>query len=262
MNIEFLMIGNELLIGKIKDTNSNWMAKRVTKYGHQLKRITTIGDDLVEISNTLSEILSREPDLIVTSGGLGPTFDDMTLQAVALGLNRELELDSHAYGSIKKAYEAASKRGILKFDGMTKEQEKMAYLPSGATPLPNVRGTAPGVKIQEKKTTIFCLPGVPAEMEAMFNNLISPILKAQKGKFIEKGFIFCGIGESQIAPFITEIGKRYPQLWLKTHPRIGISVEVELSITCFNVENGEEVVDKAIMEVEEIVRKLNGTIKS
>ncbi len=149
MNVELLIIGNEILIGKIQDTNSNWFAKKITKYGHQVKRISTIGDNLQEISSALKEILSRKPDIIISSGGLGPTFDDMTLQGIALGLNRELELDKHAYETIKKAYENAYKRGILKDPEMTKEKEKMARLPKGAIPLPNVRGTAPGVKIKE-----------------------------------------------------------------------------------------------------------------
>ncbi len=70
MNVELLMVGNEILIGKTQDTNSNWMAKRITKYGHIVKRITTIGDDVEEISNTLRDVLSREPDVIITSGGL------------------------------------------------------------------------------------------------------------------------------------------------------------------------------------------------
>jgi molybdopterin-biosynthesis enzyme MoeA-like protein len=70
MIIELLMVGNEILIGKTQDTNSNWMAKRITKYGHNLKRITTIGDELEEISNALREILKRGPDIVITSGGL------------------------------------------------------------------------------------------------------------------------------------------------------------------------------------------------
>ncbi|MFX1277762.1 MAG: molybdopterin-binding protein, partial [Promethearchaeota archaeon] len=104
MIVELLIIGNEILIGKTQDTNSNWMAKRITKFGHKLKRVITIGDDLNEISDALRYILSREPDIIVTSGGLGPTFDDMTLEGVSKALNRELELNEHAYHSIKKAY--------------------------------------------------------------------------------------------------------------------------------------------------------------
>jgi len=126
MIVELLMIGNELLIGKTQDTNSNYLAKRITKYGHHLRRITTIGDDLDEISNGLKDIINHQPDLVIISGGLGPTFDDMTLQGVGLALNREIKLNQDAYNSIKKAYDQAYKRGILKLEGMTKERENMS----------------------------------------------------------------------------------------------------------------------------------------
>jgi len=237
------------------------MAKRIAKYGHRLKRITTIGDELDLISYTLQDTLKRKPDIIVTSGGIGPTFDDMTLEGIARGLNRKLELNEHAYNTIKKVYERAYERGLLKLEGMTKEREKMAYLPQDSTPLPNTVGTAPGVKISEKNTIIFILPGVPAEMKAMFRNVITPILKEKKGKFIERSFLFSEIGESQIAPYITKLEEKYPQLWIKTHPKIGLSVEVEVSITCFNVDNGEELVNKALNEARKIVLNLNGKIK-
>ena len=261
MIIEFLMIGNEILIGKTQDTNSNWMVKRITKFGHRVKRITIIGDNIEIISSTIKDILKRSPDIVITSGGIGPTFDDMTLQGIANGLNRNLELNQHAYSSIKKVYDHAHQIGLLKLKGMTKEREKMAYLPKGSVPLPNTIGTAPGVKIEEEKTNIFILPGVPVEMKAMFRNIITPILREKQGKFIEKGFLFSGIGESQIAAYTTELEKKYPQLWIKTHPRIGLSVEVEVSITAFNVQNGEELIDKALNEIREIVIKLKGKIK-
>ncbi len=186
----------------------------------------------------------------------------MTLEGVAKGLNRDIHRDKQAYQSIKKAYENAVSQGILRMEGMTPEREKMANLPKGSTPLPNVRGTAPGVKIVEGSTTIYCLPGVPMEMKAMFNTVIKPILKEQQGSFIQKGFIFSGIGESQIAPHVTKLEKEFPQLWIKTHPRVGLSVEVELSITCFNVENGDEMVDEVLKKAKEIVLKLNGKIKT
>jgi len=261
LKVELLIIGNEILIGKTQDTNSNWMAKRITKYGHHVKRITTIGDELETISNTIQKILDRKPDIIITSGGLGPTFDDMTLVAIASGLKRKLELNKRAYNSIKKVYDRAYKKGLLQLEGMTKEREKMAYLPQDSTPLPNTVGTAPGVKINERNSTIFILPGVPAELKAMFRNIIVPILKEKKGNFIEKGFLFSGIGESQIAAYTNKLEKKYPQLWIKTHPKIGLSVQVEVSITAFNVEDGEELVDKALNEIREIVTKLNGKIK-
>ncbi len=260
MKVELLIIGNEILIGKTQDTNSNWMAKRITKYGHQVKRITTIGDKVKTISETIQRILQRKPDIIITSGGIGPTFDDMTLEGIASGINRKLELNEHAYNSIKKAYENAFHKGLLKLEGMTKERKKMSYLPQRSIPLPNTVGTAPGVKIVEGNSTIFILPGVPAEMKAIFRNIIVPILKEQQSNFIEKGFIFLGIGESQIAAYTNELEKKYPQLWIKTHPRIGLSVEVEVSITAFNVKNGEKLIDKVLNEIREIVTQLDGKI--
>lgn len=261
MNVEILAIGNEILIGKTQDTNSYWLAKKVTRYGHQITRITSIGDELEVISSTLKEILIREPDVIITSGGLGPTFDDMTLKGVSMALERELELDEHAYGAIKKSYEAAFRKGILKLEGMTPEREKMAYLPKGSIPLPNTIGTAPAVKITEGNTIIFCVQGVPMELKATFRNAIMPLLSEKKGKFIEKGFIFMGIGESQIAPYVSELEKKYPQLWIKTHPKIGLSVEVELSITAFNVENGDELIDDVIFQLKKTIIDLTGQIK-
>jgi len=261
MEVEILVIGNEILIGKTIDTNSNWLAKRIAKYGHRLKRITAIEDDIEVISTTLQIILERKPDILITTGGLGPTFDDMTLAGVAKGLNRELKLNQHAYKSIEKAYEHAYKRGILKLEGMTKEREKMSYLPQGSIPLPNIRGTAPGVKITEGDTTLFILPGVPSEMKVIFQNVVKPILKEKRGKFVETGLFFMGIGESQIAPYITKLEEKYSQMWIKTHPRIGLSLEVELSITAFNVENGEEIAEQALDEIREIILGLNGKIR-
>lgn len=260
MDIELLIIGNEILIGKTLDSNSNWMAKRISRYGHHLKRITSVDDNLDTISSALKEIIKRNPDIIITSGGLGPTFDDMTLEGIALGLDRTLELNQHAYTSIKKAYKHAHKQGILKLEGMTKEREKMAYLPQGSIPLPNTVGTAPGVKVKEGNISIFILPGVPTEMKSIFRNIITPILKDKRAKFIEKGFLFSGIGESQIAPYTSELAQKYPQLWIKTHPRIGLSVEVEISITAFNVENGEELVEEVLSEIKKIIIQLGGTI--
>ncbi len=260
MNIEMLMIGNEILIGKTQDTNSNWMIKRITKYGHRVKRIITIGDELEVISETLKEMIKRNPDLIIISGGLGPTFDDITLEGIALGLNRKIELNEHALKLIRKAYKQAYERGLLKLEGMTKERKKMAYLPQGSIPLPNTIGTAPGVRVREQNTTIYMLPGVPRELKSIFRNVIIPFLKETKGEFIEKGFLFSGIGESQIAPYTNSLEEKYSQLWIKTHPRIGLSVEVEVSITAFNVERGEELIDKALDELKDIVIKLEGKI--
>ncbi|TFF99580.1 MAG: competence damage-inducible protein A [Promethearchaeota archaeon] len=261
MILELLVIGNEVLIGKTQDTNSSWMAKRITKYGHKIRRITTIGDDLNEIASAIQEILNRNPDMIISTGGLGPTFDDMTNEGIAQGLDRELVLDEHAYNSIKKAYKNAYEQGILKLEGMTPERKKMAYMPKGSTPLPNTKGTAPGVKLEENNIDIYILPGVPAEMKKMFRTVIKPILKEKKGKFYEDGFIFSGIGESQIAKYTSKLEDKHPDLWIKTHPRVGLSVEVEISITCFDKPTCEKQIEEVLTKLKEIVKELGGTIK-
>jgi molybdopterin-biosynthesis enzyme MoeA-like protein len=98
-------------------------------------------------------------------------------------------------------------------------------------------------------------------MKATFRNALLPYLSERKGKFVEKGFVLAGIGESQLAPYVSKLEEAHPQLWIKTHPRIGLSVEVELSVTCFNVENGEELADKVLEELKTIIISLNGKIK-
>ncbi|TXT57179.1 MAG: hypothetical protein BAJALOKI2v1_520006 [Promethearchaeota archaeon] len=261
MKFELLIIGNEILIGKTQDTNSHWIAKRVTKYGHQINRITTIGDDVEIIAELLKNVLKRKPDVIITTGGLGPTFDDLTLEGIAKGLDRELKLDNDAYESIKKAYENAYDKELVKLKEMTKERKKMAYLPEGSIPLPNLRGTAPGVKLEENGVLIFVLPGVPNELKGMFNKVLKPFLKEEKGTFFEKGFSFSEIGESQIAPYVTELEEKHPDLWIKTHPKVGLAVKVEISITCFNKENCEEQIDMVLQKLKKTVKKLGGKIQ-
>ena len=95
-HVEIISVGNELLIGKIVNTNSYWIAKRVTTLGMKVRRITTVGDDVEEISNAIQEALQRRPRFIITTGGLGPTFDDKTLEGIARGLGRGLRVHEQA----------------------------------------------------------------------------------------------------------------------------------------------------------------------
>ncbi len=260
MQVEILVIGNEILIGKFQDTNSNWMAKRIAKYGHKLTRITSIGDEKKEISKAIREILKRKPELIITSGGIGPTFDDITIESIAKGLKLEIELDKNVYGLIKKVYERAYDKGILKLREMTKEREKMAYIPVGSIALPNPIGVAPGIKIRHNESTIYIFPGVPSELKKMFREFIQPILAKKKGKFIEKGFRLKDIGESQLAPYITKLQKKNPKIWIKTHPLTEYGVTIEISVTAFNLENGRKIIDDVLTTIKKIVIDLGGTI--
>ncbi|MGB9853532.1 MAG: molybdopterin-binding protein, partial [Candidatus Bathyarchaeales archaeon] len=145
VQIEIVCIGNELLIGKTLNTNAQWLAKRATSLGITVKRITVVGDEVEEIANAIREALQRKPRFLITTGGLGPTFDDKTLEGIAKALNRKLELNQKALQMVKEKYEAYAKAGKIEEVEMTPHRVKMAMLPEGAEPLQNPVGTAPGV---------------------------------------------------------------------------------------------------------------------
>src|SRR5712664_4540112 len=124
---EIISVGNELLIGHTLDTNSHWIAKRFTKFGWTLQRITVLRDSLAAIKDGVTGVLRRKPDLLITIGGLGPTHDDMTLKGIALALNKRLVLNLDAFAMVKARYSALGGS-----TGLTRFRRKMATLPEGA----------------------------------------------------------------------------------------------------------------------------------
>ena len=212
---EIISIGNELLIGHTLDTNSHWIAKRFTRFGWTLQRITVLRDSLAAIKDGVTGALRRKPDLLITLGGLGPTHDDMTLMGVALALNKRLALNPEALAMVKARYGA-----LEASTGLTRFRRKMATLPEGAEPLPNPLGTAPGVMIKVGPTALVSLPGVPSEMKAIFTGSVIPFLKSSKGespKEVSIGLV--GIIESALAPALDRTRRAFPGLYFKSHPR-------------------------------------------
>jgi len=225
---EVISIGNELLIGKIVNTNASWLCGKLTHLGFKVRRVTCIGDDLAEISSTINEALNRGAELIVTTGGLGPTFDDMTLQGVAQALNLPLEVNEQALKWVKEKYEQL---GLP----LTPAREKMAKLPAGAIPIRNEHGAAPGVLLKLKgNRMILCLPGVPREMMQLFESSIPLLTEGLTEKFIfkELSFKLSNIPESSLAPIIDEVLRKNPEVYIKSHPRISEAspiIEIHLS---------------------------------
>ena len=215
-NIEIISIGNELLLGNTINTNASWIATRVTSEGAFITRITTIGDQLVEIVKTIRESLRRRPDYVITTGGIGPTFDDMTIKAVAKAVGRKLEVNPTALAMIKQHYSN-------KFPGpvkITKARLKMAILPVNGVAITNPVGTAPGVLIKTKQASIFCLPGVPVEARAIFRKTIAPQIRLRTGnRYVERWVRVLGVMESALAPLIDQAMKRWPGVYIKSHPR-------------------------------------------
>src|SRR3990170_4623575 len=146
-DMEIISLGNELLIGKVLNTNAQWLAKRATNLGITVKRVTVVRDDVDETARAIRETLKRKPQFIVTTGGLGPTFDDKTLESIAKALKRKLEVNQVALEMVKEKYQTyASKRGSNSVE-LTQPRVKMATIPENATPIPNPVGAAPAVRI-------------------------------------------------------------------------------------------------------------------
>ena len=212
---EIISVGNELLIGHTLDTNSHWIAKRFTRFGWTLQRITVLRDSLPAINDGVTGALRRKPDLLITLGGLGPTHDDMTLKGVALALDKRLVLNPDAFVIVKARYSA-----LEASTGLTRFRRKMATLPEGAEPLPNPVGTAPGVTVKVGTTRIVSLPGVPSEMKAIFTASVIPMLRAAKGQApLEVSIGLVGIIESALAPALDRTRRAFPGLYFKSHPR-------------------------------------------
>jgi nicotinamide-nucleotide amidase len=241
---EIISVGNELLIGHTLDTNSHWIARRFTRFGWTLQRITVLRDSLAAIKEGVTGALRRNPDLLITLGGLGPTHDDMTLKGVANALGKTLELNPKAFAMVKARYDA-----LEASTGVTRFRRKMATLPEGTQPLPNPVGTAPGITIKIGSTRLVSLPGVPSEMKAIFTGSVIPMLKESKAeapKEVSVGLV--GIIESALAPVLDRTRKAFPGLYFKSHPRGregGIRSLIQLHVYSVEPESRTKL-DKAI----------------
>ncbi len=269
---EIILTGNELLLGKIVDTNGKWIIDQIVPYGIQVSRITTISDNLTVISSTIEGALERKPDYIFTSGGLGPTFDDMTVEGITLALTDSLVLEenSEAIEMMKRKYQ--ERYPDFSFATLLQKRPyllKMAKMPKDALPLSNSEGTAPGVLfpplLTNGKTTIIAMPGIPKELHAIFTAHVLPDLihASSNLHFYQGGFVFQNIGESKFTQIVYTLKDRYPDLWIKTHPRKSVAGqwELELHITSFQEEG--DILDqmKAVYSLlKDHVLKTNGII--
>ncbi|MFW9916176.1 MAG: molybdopterin-binding protein [Candidatus Thorarchaeota archaeon] len=214
-SIELLCFGNELLIGKVVNTNASFLAQEITKAGAKVTRIVVMSDDLSDLAIGFQEALARSPDYLITSGGLGPTFDDKTLEGLAKALELPLEENFDALEMVREAYAFLG-------EDLNPARKKMAILPKNAIPIRNTAGTAPAVQITPKgtHTIIYCLPGVPRELKAIFLEKILPEIAKTGSKYFQESFICSGVGESSLAHLTEEIASQKPHIYLKSHPKM------------------------------------------
>jgi nicotinamide-nucleotide amidase len=192
-NASIVTIGNELLNGHTMDTNATYICQQLLSIGIPVVSVYTVGDDIGQIVRALKRA-AEDADIVIATGGLGPTDDDITRQAFAEFLNVKLQVDSKLLEDIHNFFE---KRNLA----MPERNAIQAHIPQGAEPIENPLGTAPGIFAKRKDEILFALPGVPFEMKQMFEAEVLPRLRKRGGgRFVVIEKIRCfGAGESVIA---------------------------------------------------------------
>lgn len=219
MRAEIIAIGDELSSGQRLDTNSQWLAERLTELGVDVMFHTTVGDDLAA-NVTVFRAASERADVVVSTGGLGPTADDLTREAMAAACGVELLQDQASLDHIRALF---ARRG---YNAMPERNTVQAMFPRGSRPIANPHGTAPGIDMTIARpgggsSRTFALPGVPAEMFAMWRNTVAPAISAMESSrrvTIHRRIKCFGAGESKLEAMLPDMIRRGRE------PRVGITV--------------------------------------
>lgn len=191
MNAEILCVGTELLLGDTVNTNAAFIARELAGCGIGCYYQTVVGDNPERLKSTLEHAFSRA-DIVITTGGLGPTYDDLTKETVAAYFGREMELHEESLEQLKAFFNRVGRP-------MSENNVKQAYMPRGAMVFPNDRGTAPGLALEGNGKIVLMLPGPPREMRAMFENRALPYLRTLSSTtLVSHNIHLFGIGESAL----------------------------------------------------------------
>lgn len=248
MNAEIVSIGTELLLGETVDTNSTYIARQLRDLGINIFYLITVGDNLERIADAIRASLDRA-DLVITTGGLGPTVDDMTRHAVARATGRELEFRPDLLEEIAARFRQLGSQ-------MSDNNRLQAYIPAGAIPVHNRTGTAPCFIVESEQGTVISLPGVPREMKDILALTVLPYLRERLGgQGIIKARVLrtAGIGESLIDARIADL-----MTW--SNPTVGLAAhsgQTDIRITARA--DSEAEADRMIADAEAVVRERVGS---
>lgn len=241
---EIITIGTEILLGEIVDTNTRYIARALRSLGVDLYRTITIGDNIERIANATRNSMERA-DIVITTGGLGPTVDDPTREAIAKALGVETEFREDLW---QQVVETISRYGRKP----SENQKRQAYVPKGAIGLRNPVGTAPCFIVETKKNAIISLPGVPAEMEHILHESVIPYLQKRFGldEVIKVRVLHCsGLGEGMIDEKIADLERlSNPTVGLAAHTGV---VDVRIVAKAKSESDANEMIAKIEAQVRE-----------
>ncbi|MEA2062048.1 MAG: CinA family nicotinamide mononucleotide deamidase-related protein [Thermodesulfobacteriota bacterium] len=234
MRTEIISTGEELISGAISDTNASWLASELLEAGLRVSRITSTGDDIKALSGTFSEVSNRA-DLVLVTGGLGPTQDDLTAEAAAAAAEDHFEINPRALVSIETYFE---KKGWH----MNKINTKQAELPAESRCIINHAGTAPGFYMKINEALFFFMPGVPFEMKAMFHTSVLPEIKKRvniEDRILRQTFTLFGMPEAEVGKRLKGFSRKFPGIRLGFRAAFPL-IYVKLACRCKKSAVGRE----------------------
>lgn len=242
MKASILAVGTELLFGQTINTNAAYLSEKLNLMGFDVMYHYVVGDNPGRLKDTLG-IALNDTDLVMVTGGLGPTQDDLTKETVAETMGRNMVLDEDCLSDIKAFFDSRNLR-------MTDNNIKQAYIPEGATVFHNERGTAPGFAVENEGKCVVCLPGPPWEMKGMFEDLVSGFL----AKFTDKKMFYrnirtIGVGESELETLLNPIIDGQTDPTVATYAKEG-----EVS---FRIASQRDTIEEAEAAVNEVIDKVD-----
>lgn len=244
-----ITIGDELLIGQVIDTNSAWIAQQLNKAGIAVKNRFSVGDDPDEIWNAL-DIEQKESDIVLITGGLGPTGDDITKPLLCKYFNGKMVVNEGALQNVKRLFEKVYHRPVSEVN------LKQAEVPDVCEVIQNKRGSAPGMLFHKEETIFISMPGVPYEMQGIMEEVIPHLKKSfELPEIIHKTILTAGIGESAIAEIIKDFENKLPQeIRLAYLPNYGM-VRLRLTTSGFDRIKTEKIINDRFIELKELVKQ-------
>jgi len=213
VDVVLVIIGDEILTGSTVDSNGGWLAQRLDGLGHRVSRIVVVGDDVDAIGETVADALRRAP-IVITTGGLGPTHDDRTTESLARAFGRALVVDAEGLATLEKRYR---ERGLEPNEAA----RRMVTVPEGSLILRNPKGSALGYVLRENDRRVLVLPGVPAEMRAIFDSAVAGvILGDERGdRIVVEAVVYHP--ESAFSAELGRVAQAHPAVAIGSYPKAG-----------------------------------------
>ena len=257
IRVEIIAIGSELCYGRIYDTNSFWIADQLTQLGAIVQRITCVPDKMEDICAVFKESLKRQPDFIISTGGLGPTFDDLTIESLSKVTEKEVIIDKRILKLM------AERRGVTVRE-LSRNLVKMARTVKGAKCLANPLGWAPTTIINYGKTMIIALPGPPREMKACFNEHVAPIISRRTHYRSIGRRVLVKMFESRVSMLTNRVMQEIPAVYIK--PLVGEfdrerGLPIEIVVFAINEEECDEKMKRTIEDLRSLINEKGGVLQ-